>query len=114
MLSYGCQKSLGVKKKGTWAFPVSGKEIWDFFCSATWQGIDSQSTCQLAEIDNTIKPLKRSSCKQWDRFQKDAIHIFSSINTKVKLLKTNPTKIQVIPIAAKPKAKTGDRCQTNR
>ena len=39
--------------------------------------------------------------------------IFSSINTKVKILKTKPTKIQVIPIAAKSKAKTGDGCQTN-
>ena len=106
-------KSIWESKKGTWAFPVSKKEIWDTFCSATWQGIDSQSTCQLAEIDNTIKPLNGSSCKQWDRCQKVAIHIFSSINTKVKILKTKPTKIQVIPIAAKPKAKTGDRCQTN-
>ena len=100
-------KVFGSPKKGCVPFQCPERKF-GIFCSATWQGIDSQSTCQLAEIDNTIKPLNGSSYKQWV-----AIHIFSSINTKVKILKTKPTKIQVIPIAAKPKAKTGDQCQTN-
>ena len=46
-----------------------------------------ESTCQHAAIDNTIKPLKRSTCKGWDRCQKVAIHfcIYEGVDFKFQI-----------------------------